>query len=113
MFHGVSVSGQGPKLRLGPLNVESNTVASKSPKTLLEFLLGVPKAAFFAPRKSQALLPSFMTTVPAREVCYLPGTPSIRVRLEWPGSPNPIVSTDTVVFHGHVMSFMPYLSHSS
>lgn len=110
MFHGVSISGQGPKLRLGPVNVEANTVTSLSPKTLLEFLPGAPKAPFFAPRKSQALLPSFVTTVPAREVCYSPGTPSIRVRLEWPGSPNPIV---TVVFHGGVLSLMPYLSHSS
>lgn len=54
MFHGVSVSVsvQGPKLRRGPVNVESNTVASLSPKILLELLPGVPKAAFFAPRKS-------------------------------------------------------------
>lgn len=79
MFHGVSVSGQRPKLRRGPVNVESNTVASLSPKTLLELLPGAPRAAFFAPRKSQALLPSFMTTVPAREACYLSGTPSTRV----------------------------------
>lgn len=113
MFHGVSVSGQRPKLRRGPVNVEPNTVASLSPITLLELLPGAPRVTFFAPRKSQALLPSFMTTVPAREACYLPGTPSTRVRLEWPGSPNPIVSTDTVVFHGGVLSFMPYLSHSS
>lgn len=47
----------------------------------------------------------------SEEVCYSPGIPW--VHLKWPGSPSPIVSSDTVLFHGVIVSFIPYMSHSS
>lgn len=106
--------GQGPELRLVPQNVDSNPVPIHNPKMLLDFSASTAKRLLSLLQESpQHFCPVSLLLLQFEdsEGGLFPGTPW--VCLKWPGLPNLIVSTDMVLFHGGVMSFMPFMSCSS
>lgn len=82
---------RGPKFRLVPQNVESNTVAIHSPKLLLDSLPGVQKAAFSknVPSASAQFYEYCHSFRVVKEVYYLPRIPW--VDLKCPGSWSPLL----------------------